>query len=139
MKEAIQYAATISEFTLDELMGAVSNTGDKSAELRALLRDDATEEDFAKLSAAMFMGMGHNAGTHPDKLGYEQIFEAIKRAFLSPVAANGAYLTRILDGTIGIVNNTVGIVFGSKTSIMKFVDFIKGLFTPLVRLNIFGK
>ena len=137
MKAVITEVSKYNVFTLDGMIGAMTLTeGDKSLK-RAITRDaKATEADYMNLAGMVFMGMGHNAGTHPDNLGYQQKFEATKRAFLSPVAANGALLTRILDGTVGIVNNTVGLVFGNKTSIMKFVDFIKDLFTPLLRISL---
>ena len=137
MKAVITEVSKYNVFTLDGMIGAMTLTeGDKSLK-RAITRDaKATEADYMNLAGMVFMGMGHNAGTHPDNLGYQQKFEATKRAFLSPVAANGALLTRILDGTFGIVNNTVGLVFGNKTSVMKFVDFIKDLFTPLLRISL---
>ena len=137
MKKAIQYACGFDTFSIDGLLNAANTKKGDKALVRAILCDEnATDADYTKLAGVILMGMNHNAGTHPDKLGYQQKFAAIKRAFLSPVAANGAYLTRILDGTVGIVNNTVGIVFGNKTSIMKFVDFIKDLFTPLIRISL---
>lgn len=102
MKERIVYACGLKKISLDVYLN-----GEGNANLALLGDESATEEDYEALCVAVMEGLDHAAGNHPDKVGYQQKFEAIKRAFLSPVAANGAYLTRILDGTVSIVNNTV--------------------------------
>ena len=133
MKDALQYACSLDRISFD-----VYSNGAGDPKL-ALLRDDnATITDYEALNETVRSGLSHSAGQHPDIVGYQQKFEAIKRAFLSPVAANGAYLTRIIDNTVSTPLNLIATLLGSKTALARILTLMRNVFTPLIGLSIFG-
>ena len=133
VKSALSRACSIRTMPIDVML---NGAGDYT---KAVFSDSPAEEDYAALGWEVLQGLANSAGIHPNEQGYVQKFESVKRAFISPVAANGTHLTRIIDGSVGIVNNVVGAVFGNRDSIMRIITVIKNIFTPIFRLpSIFG-
>ena len=123
MKGNIQYACSLRRISLDVALNGAGN-----ANLALVGSEEATTQDYEALCMTVLTGLDHAAGTHPDIVGYQQKFEAIKRAFVSPVAANGAYLTRIIDNTVSIVNKVAA-------SAVKTSVGIAGLAAKLIKIR----
>ena len=130
MKSTLAYACSIRTIPLDVV---ANNAGDYN---KAILWDDPEEVDFAALGWEVLQGLANSAGFHPNEPGYVQKFESVKQAFVSPVAANGTYLTRIIDGSVGLVFDLLTAVLGSRTSITKIFTAVKKLLTPVIHLQL---